>query len=50
VIVCSGLGDAALGRGGGGAEPGGQVGEGLTFAQVGQDQQGLPSEVELAPG
>ena len=44
-----GLGDVAPGGGGADAEPGGQLGERLAFAQVGQHQQGLPAGVELAP-
>jgi hypothetical protein len=44
-----GLADIALGRGGAYPEPGGQIGECLALAQVGQHQQGLPSRVELAP-
>ena len=39
----------APGGGGADAEPGGQLGERLAFAQIGQDQQGLPASVELAP-
>ena len=38
-----GLGDIAPGGGGADAEPGGQLGECLAFAQVGQHQQGLPA-------
>ena len=34
---------------GGDAEPGGDLGERVTFAQVGQHQQGLPGRGELAP-
>jgi hypothetical protein len=41
--------DVAPGGGGADAEPGGQFGDGLALAQVGQHQQGLPSRVELAP-
>ena len=43
------LGDVAPGGGGADAEPGGQLGERVPIAQVGQDQQGLPDGVKLAP-
>jgi hypothetical protein len=39
-----------LDGGGADAEPGRQLGERVSFAQVGQDQQSLPAGVELAPG
>jgi hypothetical protein len=44
-----GLARVPPGRGGAHREPGGQVRECLAFAQVNQDQQGLPAGVQLAP-
>jgi hypothetical protein len=43
------LGDVPPGGSGADAEPGCQFRECVAFAQVSQDEQGLPTGVELAP-
>jgi hypothetical protein len=45
-----GLGDISPGGSGADAEPGGQLGERLPFAQVGQYQQSLPRRGQLRQG
>jgi hypothetical protein len=44
-----GLGDVPPSRSGADAEPGRQYGERLALAQVSQDQQGLPTGIQLPP-
>jgi len=43
------LAHVPAGGGGGDAEPGGDLGQGLVLAQVHQDQQGLPEAAQPAP-